>query len=349
MVGLTGMLLSATVVVQAADDGKEGDAQITTSTESIESAVGQQKTDNADNKTEEKKGLDYIAIVGGERIGLAEYIGELRTEGRKRFFHGKIPEEEQKQFRKEIAENLVDRLLLVREAKRRGVEPDMAAVDERLEVFDEQFKDNPDWPKARDKVLERLKQRLQGESLAERLEKRVRDVTEPADTELRAYYEANHKLFTTPERAHVSVILLKVDPSSSSDVWQQASKEAADILERINKGADFAEMARIHSGDESAQNDGDMGFIHAGMMGVNAQKVLDLMEPGEISAPVVLLEGVAIFRLEGRSTPELNPFEVVRERAAKLYQREKAEQAWTSLLAKLRTGAKIEYNDAPWR
>lgn len=347
--GFVSMLLSVASVVPAAD--KEENAQAAASAKSVQPIVGQQKTGKTgnDNKVEVKKAPDYIAIVGGERIGLMEYVGELRTEGRKRFFHGKIPEEEQKPFRKEIAEKLVDRLLLVREATRQGIEPDMAAVTERLKTFDEKFKDNPDWPKVRDEALERLEQRLTGDSLAERLEKQVRDVARPVDAELRAYYDANNELFTTPERAHVSVVLLKVDPSSSGEVWQQASKEATDILERINKGADFTEMARIHSGDKSAENGGDMGYIHDGMLGGNAQKVLDLMEPGEISAPVVLLEGVAIFRLEERSTPELNPFEMVKERAAKLYRREKSEQVWTDLLVSLRAGTEIEYNEAPWQ
>jgi len=301
-----------------------------------------------ENKTTGKM-PDYIAIVGGERIGMGQYVGALRKGVRERFYHGKIPESEMKKYRKEVAEKLVMRLLSIQEAKRRGIKPDSTAINKAVEVFDNNYKDNPEWQKEREVALKQLRKKLQGDSLAERLEKKVRSVPKPDDTELRQYYEKNKELFTTPDKVRVSIILLKVDASSASSVWQQASKEANDILGRIKKGADFADLARIHSSDESAQNGGDMGFAHSGMLGDNAQKVIDLLEPGEISAPVVLLEGVALFRLEDRLKATLNPLGAVKERAISLYQREKGVQAWKKLSAKLLAGTTVEYNDRPWR
>ena len=270
--------------------------------------------------TKPDKGLDYIAIVGGERISITYYISAVRKGVREKFYHGKTPEAEIKKYRKEVAEQLVSRLLSIQEAKRRGIKPDSAAVKKGLEAFDQKFKDDPKWPEARERVLKQLKEKLQGDSLAELLEKQARSVSAPNKSELRHYYETHMDLFTTPARERVSLILLKVDPSSGSKVWEQASKEANNILKKINKGADFADMARIHSGDVSAQNGGDMGYAHSGMLGDIAQKVLDLMEPGEVSSPVILLEGVSLFRLESRVKSVLNPLQSVKERASILYQ-----------------------------
>ncbi len=295
------------------------------------------------------KALDYIAIVGGEHIAMGHYIGALRKGVRERFYHGKTPEGEMKKYRKEVAEQLVSRLLSIQEAKRRGLKPDSVEVKKAVEAFDVKFKNDPDWPKARDRVLKQLKKKLERDTLAKRLEQQVRSIPAPKDAELQDYYNGHKNLFTTPERVRVSLIMLKVDPSSGGSVWQQASEEARGILERINKGADFADLARIHSGDKSAQNGGDMGYAHSGMLGKDAQKVLDLMEPGEVSSPVVLLEGVAIFRMEDRVKPVLNPLKSVKERAVKLYQRDMGEQAWKALGVQLRSQTKIEYNDAPWR
>lgn len=301
--------------------------------------------------TEAKKHeqLDYIAIVGGHRISIQEYISELRKGMRKRFYHGKIPEEEQKKFRKEVAEEMIERRLLIQEAERRSVKPDEAEVERVVKAYDEKFKDNEEWPKARDQVLPVLREKLRGDSLAAKLKDAVHKVADPSQADLRKFYDSHKDLFTTPERVRVSLIMLRVDPSSPSEVWKQASEEASAIVDRINSGADFGELARIHSSDASAQKGGDMGFVHAGMLGENAQSVLSLMEPGEVSAPVVLLEGVAIFRLDEREKPTLNPFETVEERAAKLYKRDKGENAWKDLLEKLRAETKIEINDAPWR
>ena len=187
------------------------------------------------------------------------------------------------------------------------------------------------------------------DSLASKLEEQAKVVAEPSSSELKAYYDAHLDLFTTPEQVRVSMILLRVDPSSPGSVWEQANTEAASILDRLNKGADFGELARIHSSDPSAQNGGDMGYIHVGMLGENAQKVLDIMEKGETSSPVVLLEGVAIFRLDDRKKPQLNALEGVKERAIQLLKREKSEQQWQALMTKLHKETKIVVNDAPWR
>ena len=62
-----------------------------------------------------------------------------------------------------------------------------------------------------------------------------------------------------------------------------------------------------------------------------------------------MLEGVAIFRLDEREKPHLNSFEDVRERASRLYRRDKGDEAWKKLLAELHKSATIEVNDAPWR
>jgi len=314
------------------------------------SAAPQQAVSSVEEEAGEKpEALDYIAIVNGQKVSMSQYVSALRKGVRERFYHGRVEEEEAKKFRKEVADELVERALLVQEAKRRKLKPDADEVESNVDAFDEKFQNDPEWAEARDKVLSELREKLNDDSLVEVIKRSVTSVSVPSDSELRKYYEENKNLFTTPVRNRVSLILLRVDPSSSSEVWKQASDEATSIVERINAGADFAELARIHSSDQSAENGGDMGFVHLGMLGENAEKVLKIMEPGEVSAPVVLLEGVSIFRLEERTPPALNAFDAVKERAQKLYQREKGEEAWKALLQRLHAEAKITVNDAPWQ
>jgi len=297
----------------------------------------------------EEEALSYLAIIDGEEIPIGEYVSALRRGMQQRFYHGSIPEEERKVFFKEVADELIQRFLLVREARRRNIKPDADAVEAAVKRYDEKFQEDSEWATARDEVLPQLRSKLEADSLVLRLEEQVKAVDKPTESELEEFYASNKDLFTTPERIKVSLILLRVDPSSSSEVWQQAREEASAIVDRLSKGADFAELARIHSSDDSAQNGGDMGYVHVGMLGENAQKVLDIMEAGEISAPVIMLEGIAIFRLDDRINPKLNPLEVVRERAEKLYMREMGEKAWEGLIAELRSKAKIKVNDTSWR
>ena len=59
-------------------------------------------------------------------------------------------------------------------------------------------------------------------SLATITEDVVADDIEITDDQIQAYYDANPDKFTEPRRQRVSVILLKVDPSSGSEAWQAA-------------------------------------------------------------------------------------------------------------------------------
>ncbi len=108
----------------------------------------------------------------------------------------------------------------------------------------------------------------------------------PGDEEVQRYYRNNQDKFTTPEKLRVSTILLKVDPSSTAETWNAARKEALEILQQLRAGRDFSQLATIKSGHESAENGGDMGYIHRGMLAEEAQKAIDQLKPGELSKPV---------------------------------------------------------------
>jgi parvulin-like peptidyl-prolyl isomerase len=161
---------------------------------------------------------------------------------------------------------------------------------------------------------------------------------------LRAYYAANPEKFTEPERFRVSSILLKVDPSAPAAAWDAAMAEAVGIVSRLRAGGDFRELARLHSGDASAEQGGDMGYLHRGMMGSRAQVAIDAADLGVVTDPVRLLEGVAIFRVDERPVRRLHPLEDVAERAQDLWLREQRESRWSEFLDGLSKQAEIHVN-----
>ena len=164
----------------------------------------------------------------------------------------------------------------------------------------------------------------------------MRKVPAPADADVEDYYRRHAEKFTEPERIRVSLVLLKIDPSSPRATWEAAKAEAGTLVESLRGGGDFAALARTRSGDPSAAKGGDLGYLHRGMLPDDAQKALDGAEPGAIAGPVVLLEGVAVFRLDERRQARLQSYDASKTRARELLQRERAELAWTGLIAQLR-------------
>ncbi len=288
---------------------------------------------------------EVFAEVGEERILYGDYLAALQAGMRQRFYHGKVPEAELQAFQREVADTLVERSLLVQEAKRRNLAPDPAFVEGQLAGYQQRYRNQPGWEAHQAELMVGLRAALEEEGRLRQLEREVRKVGEPGKGAVEAFYRANPSLFTTPERNRVSLILLKVAPSAGGAAWAAALEEAQKLLERLRKGADFGQMARIHSGDASAAEGGDLGFLHRGMLAEKAQQAVDKLQPGELSSPVTTLQGIAIFKLQERQPASLNAFADVRERATALWRRQESDRAWDGLLARLKKETRIRVNE----
>lgn len=292
---------------------------------------------------------NVFAVVGGEVVRQEEFLVALRKDARKKFYHGKITDKELVEFRQAVADTLIENTLLVQEAHKRGIQYDKSKINEKIKEkirdLDKIYSENEGWETNRETVLEILEKRLIGEQLIEKLRKVVRDMPTPAKADVKEYYNKYPDKFTEPEEWHVSLIMLKIDPASTKTVWQEAIDKAGVLVEQLRGGAEFEELAMVHSGDESAENGGDMGYLHIGMLAQPAQNVLNTMKPGDLSEPVVLLAGVAIFRLNGVQPAELNPFERVAERASDLLHRQLRQQAWMDLKAHLKKSIPYTVNE----
>lgn len=287
-----------------------------------------------------------FAIVGDTVVSAADYQRALAVAMRRKYYHAKPPEGELAKFRREVGDEVVNRVLLLAEAKRRRLQPDADRIRAAVAGYDAQYANSPQWQANRDRMLAAVVPELERESLLERLEKQVREVPEPAADVARAYYEQHKALFVEPERVKLAVILLRVDPSSRQAVWNGAMDEAKRLHQRLRGGADFAELARLHSGDRSAARGGEMEYTHRGMLPEAVHGLVDRLAPGEIAEPVQLLEGVAILRLDDRKPALQRPFEQVKERAADLWQREEADARWKKLIAELRRGTPIKVDES---
>lgn len=292
------------------------------------------------------KKMPYFAKVGDTKIYWLDYDNEYNKEAKKKFYHGKPGEAAVAVFQREIANTLVTNAMLVQEAKRRKLKPDNTVVKQQLDEIDHTNAQNPNWPASRPRVLPIIEERLQNENLRIQLETLVYNVPPPSVKQLRKYYDAHPEKFTSPPQQRVSTILLRVDPSAPDADWQKAIEQGQNLVKRLRAGEDFAELARDYSGDVTAEEGGDMGYLHEGMLpGLPALTVAKL-QPGETSDPVTLMEGVAIFRLTDRKPAETSSFKSVQQRAKELWLTEQREKSWNSLITKLKKNTPVQVNES---
>lgn len=287
-----------------------------------------------------------FATVNGKAITVREYQSAYASHVRGQFYHREgIAEERLQAARKEVAEKLIERILLIDEANRRKLAADDKKVDEVVASYDRRYGNSPMWQQNRERMLSGLRERIEEQNRLERLEQQVRTVPAPSLEDTRAFYTARPELFTEPAKLRLHTILLRVDPAAPDSAWQAARREAAQLVEALRSGADFAETARRRSADRSAAEGGDMGYLHLGMVPEALQAKIDKLEVGVVGEPIDVLEGVGIFRLDERVPARHRDFESVRERAADLLLRERQQAAWAEFVAALRRGADVRGGD----
>jgi len=292
------------------------------------------------------KKVPVFAKVGDVVITWREFSRAYREEARNKFFHGAPDDNTRAAFQREVGNKLVTNVLLTQEAKRRKLKPDSAFVDQKLQKYDRQFSKDPKWLEARKRVLPILTKRFENESLPIVLERVVRNVPQPTIKQLKEYFDAHPDKFTSPPQPKVSVILIRVDPSSTTGEWDKAKEEAEGLVKRLRAGEDFATMAKNYSGDITAEDGGDMGYLHAGMLPGLPEQTVSKLQPGDTSDPVRLLEGVAIFRLTDRLQPPPLNFEASQHRAKDLWLQEQGDIAWDSLKKKLRLNTPVHTDES---
>lgn len=118
-------------------------------------------------------------------------------------------------------------------------------------------------------------------------------------------------------------------------------KEAQDILDRLNKGEDFATLAKQYSLDGSKDYGGDLGYFTAPEMVAEFSKAAFALQVGEVSQPVKTDFGWHIIKLEDRKMGAAQPYDQVKSAIRNVLLRRKVQET----MDKLRSASKVEIVD----
>lgn len=138
--------------------------------------------------------------------------------------------------------------------------------------------------------------------------------------------------------------IAKMEPQTeirARHVLVETESEALDVVERHNRGEDFAELARELSKGPSGADGGDLGYLTKGQLVKAFEETAFGLEKGEVSDPVKTEYGWHVIKLEDKRQQTPPDFKEVKEQLMSVLVRQEAEKA----IGELRKESEVEIVD----
>lgn len=292
--------------------------------------------------------IGVVAVVNGEPIT------SLQLERRRAQIERQLAQQGRAAPAQQIADEALRSLIVERiqlqAAKRFGIEVEPREVDDaiasiaarngmdRTQLEAALQQDGIAWATFQEEIRRQI--------LLQRLQARV---TQGSDTVSDA--ELDHFIAAFPDlkrrfaeeaanvvQTHVRHILLKTGATLTDE---EAKARLVALKERLARGEDFAELARLHSEDGSAANGGDLGWVLPGDFVPEFETVMNRLPVGAVSDPVKTRFGWHLIQVVARRPLADDP-DAFRNYARNKLRERKRQQAYEAFVQSLEAEAVIE-------
>ncbi|HBM86414.1 MAG TPA: peptidylprolyl isomerase [Opitutae bacterium] len=294
-------------------------------------------------------GNGIAAIAEGEIITLEQLrkelepiIPRLRVEAKnEQEFAARID-----QLSKEVLQNMIDRILIVKAAEEKGLLLPPSYIDQE---YDEVI--TRDFGGDRGRFLDYLKaQGLTPREYRKNIYKRVvvnvmrqqnrKSESEISPERIQDFYIKNKVRFYQEEAVHLRQIILTPMADEGTALLQQT---ATKIITELDGGANFGDLARKYSQDDMSRRGGDWGWIKRQDIRKELSSVAFDLRPGDYSQPVELGNTIFILYSEDKRDEMIQPVSMVREVIENVLVGEIARESQQRWLQDVREDAYVRY------
>jgi peptidyl-prolyl cis-trans isomerase SurA len=280
------------------------------------------------------------------RKDLAPLVPQLQRKARDSDEFQEMLEE----LQQDVLMNLIDRVLIRKEFNEKfvskGYQMPRSFVENRFDdVLINEFNND------RSKFLEYLKgqglsmreyrSKLQEEVVVQIMlsqQRKSRSILSPAKIE--NYYNEQRNRFYQEERVHMKMIMLAPYASESIDLLMQT---ATKIIEELDRGVEFDELAKKYSQDTRKDRGGDYGWINRSDVRDELSGVAFSLSQGSHSEPIQVNNKIFILKIEDRKEAGVQPLAEVRDQIEGILVSQLAREESDKWLESLRKKAFIKY------
>ncbi|WP_125154112.1 peptidylprolyl isomerase [Clostridium rectalis] len=299
-------------------------------------------------KTPEAINKSVVAKVGNEKITrgeldtnpmLTEQISKIKQQYGENYDKNTEVKDQLLQYKKQVLDQMITEKILLSKAKELKV--DESKINEELtKTIDNIIKQNFNGDKAKysEEIKKMgvdentLKEFYKTQLIANEVQKTVTKDVKIDDAKALKYYNDNIYSFTEkPSKFHAWHILVKTE------------EEAKKVKERLNKGEDFAKVAKEVSTDPgSKESGGDLGSVEYSQFVKPFSDAVVKLNKGEISDPVNSKFGYHIIKVIDKDPVSFKKFDTVKEQIKKDTLAEEQQKVFTEKVNQWKKDTKIE-------
>lgn len=318
-----------------------------------------------------------IVKVNNENIMKSEYEKLLNAtlEQLKQLSNRELTDEEFKQVKKKVLDQLIADKLLLQEAKRRNIKVTKREIEEGIKTVKARFPSDLMFQQ------ELKKENLTEKQFEKRIEEQImvlklideeikKNLKEPTESEAREVFNKVIKIINKKdkdmklsddeknelnilaqlveryfnEQVRVRHILIRVEPDAPKQKKEEALKKIKEIKSRLEKGEDFANLAQKYSEDPGSKDKGgDLGFIARGDTLEEFEKVVFSLKEGQVSDIFQTKFGYHIAKVIEYRAKREPEFEQIKDDLLQYVAKKNAEKYYEQFVEQLKNKSKIQY------
>jgi peptidyl-prolyl cis-trans isomerase SurA len=267
-------------------------------------------------KQQERHSADVWAVVNGV---------EIKRDEVEKYYHSRINPEAQETSPEEVlsgklnvVEQLINNEILLERAKKQNLEASDGEVEDKFTELKSPYTEEEFQKKLKDggMTVDDLKRDLRRQlSIQKLLNREVAAKITITDQDVADFYSSNRNQFNVAE-AQYRISQIVVTPRKDTQVRNrknddatndaEAQRKAKMLQDKLNSGADFAQLAMDYSEDpNTAATGGDLGYIpesslNAPQTDPMLKKAVVSLKPGQVSPPIQLRDSIRILKLVAR-------------------------------------------------
>ncbi|WP_099157167.1 peptidylprolyl isomerase [Virgibacillus ndiopensis] len=258
----------------------------------------------------------YVARVNGEKISKDELNETLVS-----------------QYGPDVLNSLINQKVIEAEIEKEGIKVSQEEIDEEMTEYEEYYGGEEAFQSVLESNGTDISTVEKDIELYLATNKLMADDIEITDEEMKTYFEENKDSFSQQEEVQASHILL--------DDEETANK----VIEKLDAGEDFAELAAEYSTDTStAESGGELGYFGKGEMEEAFEDTAFSLEVDTYSEPVKTEYGYHIIKVTDHNQAKEATFEDAKEEIKETLFEQKVQELYDTWMQETLAGYDVENN-----